>query len=234
MSKTLLILGGYGNTGRAVSELLLKETDVQLIIAGRNKNKAKAFASSLNEKFKAIRVFGMQADAADPLYLKKAFEKADCVVVTSSSSDYTEIVVQEVLEAGIDYLDVQYSGFKIDVLKSFNKAIEDSGRCFITDGGFHPGIPAALVRYAAAQFDDIKKATTGCVLRLNWNDITVADDTIREMVREIRTNRSVVYVDGDWVTGIKYMKQFNFGKEYGEFKCYPMFLDEQMLSYVFG
>jgi saccharopine dehydrogenase-like NADP-dependent oxidoreductase len=28
-----------------------------------------------------------------------------------------------------------------------------AGRCFITDGGFHPGLPGVLVRYAAGFFD---------------------------------------------------------------------------------
>jgi saccharopine dehydrogenase (NAD+, L-lysine-forming) len=39
-TKTILILGGYGGTGRVVSRLLLKETDVDIIIAGRSINKA--------------------------------------------------------------------------------------------------------------------------------------------------------------------------------------------------
>ena len=34
---TALLLGGYGNTGRLISRLLLQETDVQLVIAGRNR-----------------------------------------------------------------------------------------------------------------------------------------------------------------------------------------------------
>ena len=34
--KTLLILGGYGNTGRPLVDLLLRETDARMIIAGRS------------------------------------------------------------------------------------------------------------------------------------------------------------------------------------------------------
>jgi saccharopine dehydrogenase-like NADP-dependent oxidoreductase len=34
MNKKLLILGGYGNTGRLIAELMLQETDVRVILAG--------------------------------------------------------------------------------------------------------------------------------------------------------------------------------------------------------
>lgn len=37
MNKTFLILGGYGNTGKIIAELLLKETNLNLILAGRIK-----------------------------------------------------------------------------------------------------------------------------------------------------------------------------------------------------
>ncbi|NJO16854.1 MAG: hypothetical protein HC877_14250 [Thioploca sp.] len=34
MNKTFLILGGYGNAGRLIAELLLQETPIQLVLAG--------------------------------------------------------------------------------------------------------------------------------------------------------------------------------------------------------
>jgi hypothetical protein len=34
--------------------------------------------------------------------------------------------------------------------------IAAAGRGIITDGGFHPGMPAALVRYAAPCFDALE------------------------------------------------------------------------------
>ncbi|WP_020408378.1 saccharopine dehydrogenase family protein [Hahella ganghwensis] len=40
MSKRILIIGGYGNFGRFISRMLAREPDLQLIIAGRNLQKA--------------------------------------------------------------------------------------------------------------------------------------------------------------------------------------------------
>ncbi|HIH44074.1 MAG TPA: KR domain-containing protein [Candidatus Methanoperedenaceae archaeon] len=40
-NKTFLILGGYGNVGRVLAQLLLQETDLNLVLAGRNVKKPK-------------------------------------------------------------------------------------------------------------------------------------------------------------------------------------------------
>ena len=46
--KTFLILGGYGNTGRQISRLLLQETGARLVLAGRTIEDADAAAAQLN------------------------------------------------------------------------------------------------------------------------------------------------------------------------------------------
>lgn len=50
--KTILILGGYGNTGRALARLLLQESNALLVIAGRNIDKAQGFSDELNKTVK--------------------------------------------------------------------------------------------------------------------------------------------------------------------------------------
>ena len=77
MSKTFLILGGYGNTGRLIADLLLQETDVQLILAGRNLERAKALTNELNHKYKGNRLSALRVDAAEPQCLKNAFTNVD-------------------------------------------------------------------------------------------------------------------------------------------------------------
>ena len=47
-------------------------------------------------------------------------------------------------------MDPQYSTRKLDVLRGLEASIETAGRCFVTDPGFHPGLPAVLVRYDSA------------------------------------------------------------------------------------
>ena len=46
--KTLLILGGYGGTGRYISRRLLQSTNSRLVVAGRRLEKAVLLAEELN------------------------------------------------------------------------------------------------------------------------------------------------------------------------------------------
>ncbi len=64
-TKNLLILGGYGNTGRPLARLLLQETDAHLLLAGRDLAKALALAAKLNAGFGGDRVRGCHVDAVD-------------------------------------------------------------------------------------------------------------------------------------------------------------------------
>ena len=51
----MLIPGGYGGAGKALAELLLKETELRVFIGGRYHAKAEAFASELNARFSGQR-----------------------------------------------------------------------------------------------------------------------------------------------------------------------------------
>jgi len=229
-SKTLLILGGYGITGGLIARLLLQETDSSLVLAGRNLDKASAKAAELNKLFGAERVTGCYADAADLGSLRKAFQGMHMVIVASSTSQYVQEVAGVALEMGLDYLDVQYSTQKVVALKAMAEEISQAGRCFITDGGFHPGLPSALIRYVAPSFDHFESAQVGSVIQIDWRGLPIADATIFEMVEEFSDYQSFSFKDGTWkpanwwsTSALRYM---DFGREFGRRYGMPMFLEE--------
>jgi len=229
-NKTLLILGGYGGVGRSLARLLLRETDVNLLLAGRTIENAEATAAQLNSIFEGNRVTGIYCDASDAASLKQALKGVDFLVAASSTARYAEGVARAVLEAGIDYLDIHYSTKKIAVLKTLAQKIEKASRCFITDGGFHPGLPAALVRYVAQYFDRLEKANVGSVIKYNFRDITIADSTAYEFLEEINDFEPLVFKEGQWkrgrMLGMTSYITMDFGREFGKQYCVPMFLEE--------
>jgi len=227
-TKTILILGGYGNTGSLIADLLLRESNAKVVIAGRDVEKAKVLAYSFNQKYNEKRVFATRVDASNFQSLQTAFAKVDFVVVASSTIEYVENVAKAAIEAGIDYLDTQLSTHnKLQTLYSLQTDIEKAGCCFITDGGFHPGVPAALVRYAASQMDTVEKANVGSVIQLNWKEMKLSESTVREMVQELRNFLPVAFKDGQWVKmSYKENQKFDFGGEFGEQACIPMYLEE--------
>jgi hypothetical protein len=228
--KSLLILGGYGITGGMIAQLLLQETDANLFLAGRSLEKATAKAVELNRLAGGERVNGLFADAADVSSLQRAFQDMDMVIAASSTSQYVHEVAGTALKVGLDYLDVQYSTKKVTALQTMSAEITQAGRCFITDGGFHPGLPAALIRYVAPSFDRVESAQVGSVIQIDWRNLPINDATVFEMVEEFSDYQSFSFKDGSWkpanwwsTSAIIYME---FGREFGRRYCMPMFLEE--------
>ena len=73
--KTILILGGYGNTGRPLARLLLQESNAQLVLADEIWKKHKVFADELNHAFEGNRVRGACVDASDLTSLTQRFQR---------------------------------------------------------------------------------------------------------------------------------------------------------------
>ncbi|MGB8253730.1 MAG: saccharopine dehydrogenase NADP-binding domain-containing protein, partial [Anaerolineaceae bacterium] len=180
--KRLLILGGYGNTGKYLAELLYKYSSVDLVIAGRNLEKARQLAGEFNKPDKKQRVTAMQLDAADPFALRQAFKGMDMVMVASSTARYTDNIAGEALKVGIDYFDVVFSNEKVRVLKAYKEKINKAGLCFITEGGFHPGLPALMVRHLADEIDHLKQARVGSIIQIDWNTLELSEATVIEMI----------------------------------------------------
>ena len=228
--KRILILGGYGNTGQLLANLLLQETDVHLVLAGRDLVRARKLAAHLNRQLNEQRVTGVFVDAAEPTTLHEAFARIDMVVVAASTTKWAANVVAAALEAQIDYLDVQYSTQKTALLQAMSQQIESAGCCFITDGGFHPGLPAALIRYVAPCFDHLESANVGSVIKIDWPSLNLSQETMEEFVNEFLDFQMLVFRGGRWQQGnlLSMFKPLalDFGGAFGRQLCVPMFLEE--------
>ena len=228
--QTILILGGYGNTGRPLARLLLQESDTQLVLAGRDIAKASRVADELNSVFEGDRVGAARVDASDVTGLRNAFAGVNFVIMASSTTQFTRQVAQAALEARIGYLDIQYSSPKIEFLRSIEPAIKQAGCCFITDGGFHPGLPAFLVRYCAQFFDQLETARVGSVIKEDWRSLEVADSTVDELMQLMNDFDMSIYKAGKWkkasLISTSDFVRMDFGGEFGRQYCAPMLLEE--------
>jgi hypothetical protein len=223
----IIILGGSGNTGFLIAKYFLQTTDCNVILAGRNSLKAGECANKLNTEFKGNRVSSLKVDAADEDNLIDAFSNAEFLVSAGSTSQFTLNIAMAALKCGIDYIDVQYSVLKLQQLNSIKNEIESAGRCFITDGGFHPGMPAAMIRYAASKIDELQKANVGSLIKINWKGLNFGEETALEMIEEFKTYDPSIYKNGEWVKlDYKNRKSFNFGKKFGVHKEVAMMLEE--------
>ena len=229
-TKHILILGGYGSTGLPLARLLLSQPNISIRLAGRSIEKARQAAALLNSEFNGDRVCGIHADASDPNSLRDALEGIDMLVVASSTTEHVKTVAAAALQAGVDYFDVQYSTHKTAILRSLTPEIEKAGLCFVTDGGFHPGLPAAMVRLSSSYFDSLESANVGSVIKIDWNTLDLSPSTSQEFVTEFLDYQTLHFKNGRWqksgALAMMIPKFMKFGEPFGRQYCMPMFLEE--------
>jgi len=120
---------------------------------------------------------------------------------------------------------VQLGAEKFALLQSLAEEIKRSGRCFITEAGFHPGLPAALVRYAAAYLDTIETATT--VGYINMGKNLPYTDAVNELIEVFKEYQAQVYKNGKWTKAQSFeMRKLDLGSDIGPKQCYSMFFEE--------
>ena len=131
---TIMILGGYGYTGKFLAKHLLAQTDAKIIISGRSIEKAQAFAKELNDP----RVTTRQVDASNYNSLTEALQGVTLCLVAAPTTHHAETVVRACLDERVDYLDVQFSSKKLEALRKSENEIKRAGLCFVTEAGYHP------------------------------------------------------------------------------------------------
>jgi len=226
--KTIIILGGYGNAGIEIARLLARQQQTNIILAGRNGKQAQQAAEDLNNEYSFNCVRGVEADASNRISLLKAFQNVDIVLVAASTIEFAPIIIDAALESNIDYFDIQISTpEKHQMLEMFRKQITMSNRIFITDGGYRPGIPAAMVRYAATQIPELTSASVSSVFQVNWKKRQLSFSTCMEFVDEFKYFNQKYFKDGVWTQGnMRDFSAVDFGTQFGTKYCMPMYLEE--------
>jgi saccharopine dehydrogenase (NAD+, L-lysine-forming) len=230
-AKSILLLGGYGNSGKLIADhLLSEETDVRIVIAGRNLSRASELAKILNQKHSCDRATAQRVDCSSIESLDEACrDNIDMLVVASSTTVFAKQVAEAALRAKIDYFDIQISDpEKIQSLRAIQDRIQESNCCFVTDGGVHPGVPGALVRYAASSLSVLRTANVYSIFQINWDEVNAPDATLEEFVREMRDMNPAVFTEGEWkeLPWSKMYQSFDFGPPFHARSCVPMYMEE--------
>ncbi len=148
--KKILILGGYGYTGKLLAKHLLAQTKVQIIIAGRSEEKAKSFADELNDP----RMSARQVDASSFEILTNALEDVTLCLVAAPTTHHAETVIRACLTARVDYLDIQYLIQKVEGVVRRRRRDQTGGTLFHYRGGISPR--------TACRLDTLRRFKIGC------------------------------------------------------------------------
>lgn len=238
--KTILILGGYGNAGRQIARLLLeRREDVLLLIGGRDPQKAEECASELNCLCGRMRAQGMRVDVADVPSLDEAVLRADFVINAAPTLQCFRNFPEALIRWQRDGMDILLSSPpKHRTLDALAPEILKQGMLYISDGGFHPGVPAVLARHAARQMDVLEQADVYSAMNVPWKSLSFSKETLEEFVEEFRDYQPLVFRQGRWQKTSSW-KTFSwiFDPPFGKKTTVPMVLREmeklpQQLPYL--
>lgn len=219
----ILVLGGYGGAGSAISRLILKMTPADLIVAGRREDRARGLAEALNREFSGDRATYTQADASDPPSLREAFRGADLVIDAATTVPFVEMTARAAIAAGSDWIDIHYPQAGVAVLEGLRPEIEGAGLVFVTQAGFLPGLPSVLARAAEGRFTRYRKAAAYVAMRTDFE----AGGAALEFVEALGEYSAEVFRDGRWRgAGAREVRKVDFGPPLGVKTCYPTTLAE--------
>ena len=218
MASEALILGGYGAAGVAIARLLLQETSLQVVLAGRDGARAAEVAADLGGECAEGQVRGLAVDATDPTSLGDALQGCGLVIVCVPLEGIAEGVVRAAIEAGVDWIDISLGERKRRALRELEPEIERSGLCFITEAGAMPGLPSALVLLASEHFDELHSAIVAGVMK----EAGLALGSALDMIQQVGT--PAFAHDGDAWRQVNVMatRLVDFGEPFGKQSCYPM------------
>ena len=157
---TILLLGGYGTVGSAISRTLLEQSStVTVLVAGRTSDKAALLCKQLNAEFPAKgepRAKPLTADAADSSTL------AGCprfdVVVNATTMRQVEGVITLMRFAASkrsSYLDLRGP---IGLESAVAKAVGDVSPVVLMGGGYCPGALAPFLKMAVNKLANCSSA----------------------------------------------------------------------------
>ncbi|WP_026790721.1 saccharopine dehydrogenase NADP-binding domain-containing protein [Pleomorphomonas oryzae] len=225
---TVAILGGAGNTGRRLARLLARNGSYDLRLMGRSKASVDDAAARIAAETGATLI-GISVDSSDREGLLKALSGTDLVVSATSATRNAPTVADVALQIGIDYFDIHLSSsMKWRALRTLEPDILRRGLQFVSDGGFHPGLPAVMVRKLSASVDLTHAPVYAC-FNVDWSRLSFGSGAADDFVDELRDMNPSAFRDGQWVRSWRNYRDFDFGAPQGRQQTIAMGIEELRL-----
>ena len=155
--KPVLVLGGYGNFGKRVVELLARQ-GIQVEVGGRDRQKAEEFVASLAPHRADIAVFDIRRDLG-----AKLDELQPAVVINTcgpfQNLDYS--TAQACIDRGIPYVDLADARDYVTGIKALDAAAKKHDTVVISGASTVPGLSSAVVEHFLGDFARIEELDFG-------------------------------------------------------------------------
>lgn len=221
----VLVVGGYGNAGALITSGLLDSTAAEVVVAGRRAAQAEACAATMPPA-QATRLTLQQLDATDRAAVESALAGVDLVVVAAGGTRVCLTCADAAIATGTDYLDIQFNYAKERELERRSEQFRAAGVVAVTEGGFHPGVPGAMIRHIATSLPVLQRAWVASVIDVDWASLqTLASSTVAEVLDQFTDFRMCELTDGSWRKRGR-SRQVDFPPPFGRRRVAPMDLAE--------
>lgn len=147
----VLILGGYGNFGQLIATALCQDPNISVIISGRNGQKAKKLAESLNCQY-------MQIDAMHD-NLMTTFNSHNIHLVISTIGPFQNQsyhIAEAAIAANIHYIDLADSREFVENIVQFNNIAQEKSLFICSGASTVPSLSSAVVNHYMSEYSDLK------------------------------------------------------------------------------
>lgn len=159
MTKRVLIIGGYGNFGQRIAELLARESNCQLIIGGRDINKAKRLTRILktHKPAEAVHLDIHQR-------LDNALKRIAPAIVIHTSGPYQGQdyhVARTCIEHGCHYIDLADARDFVSGIDVLHQQAEEKGILICSGASSVPALSSALIDEYLGEFASLDSVRYG-------------------------------------------------------------------------
>ncbi|WHI52890.1 saccharopine dehydrogenase NADP-binding domain-containing protein [Microbulbifer sp. MLAF003] len=143
LNKRVLILGGYGNFGERIAQMLKSEPNIQLIIAGRNKGLADRCAEQLGGLAEGLRLERDSINLAAQLRALHLDLLIHCAGPFQKEVDYR--VGKACIESHTPYIDISDGRRFVCDFHRLSPAAEAAGIAMVSGASSLPGLSSAAL-----------------------------------------------------------------------------------------
>lgn len=216
MKKSILILGGYGNFGKRISESLAKQSGICLLIAGRSIEKAAQLCQKLTSENAVAELKPVALDIFNEDFPQQLKTLNLFLVIHTSGpfqgQDYR--VPQACIDAGTHYIDLADDRRFVCDIEKLNAQAKAKNLFVVSGASSVPGLSSVAIDYFTKEFSQIDSIDIAIA---PGNRAERGEATVKAILSY--TGHAIkIFENGEWMNKFGWMspRKIDFGKTVGK------------------
>lgn len=216
MKKNILILGGYGNFGKRISESLAKQSNVCLFIAGRSLEKAHQLCEKLRADKYPAELKPIALDIFSEGFSQQLKSLNPFLVIHTSGPFQGQgyRVPQACIDAGAHYIDLADDRRFVCDIATLDKQAKTKNLLVVSGASSVPGLSSTVIDHFASEFLRIESIDTAIA---PGNRAERGEATVKAILSY--TGHAIkIFENGEWISKFGWMspRKIDFGKTVGK------------------